>query len=107
MKLKRKHRQLIVLGIGIVIIIFGLIQALFKLEISSKITDEVTFVLMVIAAALLFTKDKDSNGDNKIENTGNGKDNIDSGIDGGEGSGGNESNLNDITINEKESVNDK
>lgn len=54
MKLQRKHRQLIALAIGILIIVFGILQGLLKFEIDRKYTDEATFVLFVAAAALLF-----------------------------------------------------
>ena len=74
MKLQRRHRQLIVLAIGIIIIIFGLLQAVLKLEIDRKITDEVTFVLMIIAVALLFTKDKKKSEDDNIAGAEKGND---------------------------------
>jgi uncharacterized membrane protein len=62
MKLERKQRQLIVLIIGLVIIVFGLLQIIFKFNINRKIVDDVTTVLFIGAAALLFTgrKKKDA-----------------------------------------------
>lgn len=62
MKLERKQRQLIVLVIGLVIIVFGLLQIIFKFDINRKIVDDVTTVLFIGAAALLFTgrKKKDA-----------------------------------------------
>ncbi len=71
MKLERKHKQLIVLGIGLLIMLFGLAQVVFKFEVDRKITDEVTFVLMIIAAFLLFSKPKNTEKD-KITEADNG-----------------------------------
>ncbi len=109
MKLERKHRQLIVLGIGVVIIIFGLLQALLKFKVDQKITDEVTFVLMIIAAALLFTKDKKKSDDNPIDGTEKGNAMTDSGGNAGGETADNAENAGDEIINkdEKESVDDQ
>lgn len=69
MKLQHKHRQLIALAIGILIIVFGILQALLKFEIDRKYTDQATFVLFVVAAALLFggRKKKDDKENTKGE----------------------------------------
>lgn len=55
MKLTDKQRRLIVLGIGLIIIILGLAQAALKINIDSKTMNNVTFVLMIVAVALLFS----------------------------------------------------
>jgi hypothetical protein len=60
-KLTDVQKRLIVLGIGVLIILAGLVQAIFKLDIFvkyKKVIDEGTFVLMIIAFALLFSKSK-------------------------------------------------
>ena len=54
MKLQRKHKRLIALAIGIVIIIFGVLQALLKFDIDRTYIDQATFVLFVVAIALLY-----------------------------------------------------
>jgi hypothetical protein len=53
MELKHKHRQWIALGIGLLFILFGLLQALFGLKIEKRISDEVSFVLMIVAISFL------------------------------------------------------
>ena len=55
MKLKRKHRQMIALAIALVIIAFGILQAVFKFDVDRKYVDQATFVLFVVAIALLFS----------------------------------------------------
>lgn len=55
MELKHKHRQLIALGIGLLFIIFGLFQAVFGLKVDKKISDEVSFVLFLVAGYLLLS----------------------------------------------------
>jgi hypothetical protein len=55
------QKRLIVLGIGLLLILFGAVQAVFKLDFfikHKKIFDEITFVLMLVAAVLLFAKKK-------------------------------------------------
>ncbi|MGI6776980.1 MAG: hypothetical protein ACOX7R_02810 [Acetivibrionales bacterium] len=55
MKLTRKQRTIIVLAIAVAFILFGLAQAIWKFEIERKIVDQVSFVLMIIAAFLIFS----------------------------------------------------
>jgi hypothetical protein len=60
-KLTDKQKRLIVLGIGLLIILLGVVQAIFKSDIFvryKRIFDEATFILMMIAAVLLFSKSK-------------------------------------------------
>lgn len=102
MRLERKHRQLIVLGLGVIMIIFGLLQAIVKFEIDNKIIDEVAFVFMIIAAALLFARDKKKGEDSTIAGAEKGNDRI--GLE--KETGRNSESINDnITTGEKESVN--
>lgn len=82
MKIQRKHRQLIVLGIAVVIIALGLVQALFKIELDRKTTEQVTFVLMIIAAALIFTKDKKKSPEENISEEEKGNDMLEAGNEG-------------------------
>lgn len=74
MKLQLKHRQLIALAIGAVIIIFGVLQALLKFQIDKKYVDQGTFVLFVAALALLFggrsKKDEDKKDEDKKDTKG-------------------------------------
>ncbi|NLW48409.1 MAG: hypothetical protein GXY86_13890 [Firmicutes bacterium] len=55
------QRRMIVLGIGLLIILFGTIQAIFKFDIFIKhkrIVDDVTFILMVFGAVVLYSNRK-------------------------------------------------
>lgn len=55
------QKRLIVLGIGLLLILFGAVQGIFKLDIFVKhkrIVDDVTLILMMLAAILLFSKRK-------------------------------------------------
>ncbi len=55
------QKRLIVLGIGLLLILLGAVQAVFKLDIFVKykrIIDDATFILMVFAAVLFFSKRK-------------------------------------------------
>lgn len=71
MKLQHKQKQLIALAIGLVIVVFGLLQALFKFKIDAKVTDEITMVLFVLAFALLFSgRSRRAGGDRASEQTG-------------------------------------
>jgi uncharacterized membrane protein YfcA len=54
MNLSSKHAISIVLGIGILIILFGVIVAVFKVNIDSNVSNKVTSFLFIIAAALFF-----------------------------------------------------
>lgn len=54
MKLQRKHKQLLALAIGLVIVFYGILQALFEFNIDRKYVDQATFVLFVVAIALLY-----------------------------------------------------
>jgi hypothetical protein len=53
-KLKLTKRQLIALAIAVLFIIFGLVQAVTGLQINKKVMDEVSFVLLMGAAVILF-----------------------------------------------------
>lgn len=58
MKLQHKHKQLIVLGIGVVIALMGLIPMLFHIQIDMQILDQVSFVLMIAGIGILFSDRK-------------------------------------------------
>lgn len=49
------QRRMIVLGIGLVLILFGVAQGLFKFDINFKIADQATYILMLVAFMLLFS----------------------------------------------------
>lgn len=55
MKLHYRHRRFIALAIGLIIVIFGLLQLLFKFTVNQKVADEVIMVLFILAFALLFS----------------------------------------------------
>jgi intracellular septation protein A len=60
-KLTAFQKRMIVVGIGLLIILFGALQATFKLDIFIKykrVVDDVIFILMVFAAMLLFSNRK-------------------------------------------------
>ena len=60
-KLTDKQKRLIVLGIGLLMILSGVAQGVFKWDFFVKykrIIDEASFILMMIAAVLLFSKSK-------------------------------------------------
>lgn len=55
MKLSYKQRTWIIVAIGLFMIVLGLVQAVFRLKIDPKITNEISFFLMIIAAMLFFS----------------------------------------------------
>jgi hypothetical protein len=54
MKLTDSQRRYIVMGIACLLIISGLIQGIFKIKVNKAVTDEISLVLMIIAAGVLF-----------------------------------------------------
>lgn len=60
-KLTAFQKRMIVVGIGLLIILFGALQATFKFDIFIKykrVVDDIIFILMVLAAMLLFSNRK-------------------------------------------------
>jgi uncharacterized membrane protein YwzB len=60
-KLTAFQKRMIVVGIGLLIILFGALQATFKFDIFIKykrVVDDIIFILMVFAAMLLFSNRK-------------------------------------------------
>lgn len=60
-KLTDFQRRMIVLGVALILILFGAVQAIFKFQIFIKykrIVDDGAFILMMLAAAVLFSKRK-------------------------------------------------
>lgn len=55
MKLDEKKRRMIVIGIAVILILMGAIEGLFKIKLDRKIVDEISFVLMMVAAWLLLS----------------------------------------------------
>ncbi|MCG8400672.1 MAG: hypothetical protein MJA84_03655 [Firmicutes bacterium] len=53
--------MIIVLAIGLLFIGFGIAQALFKFEVDKKVIDQVSFILMLAAAFLIFSGRKKKN----------------------------------------------
>ncbi len=58
MQLKRNHKRNIVLGIAALFILYGLLDWIFKFNISPSTVNNVTYVLMIGAFILLFSKPK-------------------------------------------------
>ncbi|MHB8062750.1 MAG: hypothetical protein ACYDG2_08980 [Ruminiclostridium sp.] len=71
MKLERKQKTRIVLGIAALLIIYGLLDMVFKFNISQNTINNVSMVLMIIAFGLLFSgrKPKQNNSDDTQANS--------------------------------------
>lgn len=65
MRFERKHKNIIIIGIAVFFILYGFLDMKFNFNISADIEDKVTWVLTIIAVALLFsgTKPKLKNSD--------------------------------------------
>lgn len=81
MKLERKHKLWIIIGIGAIFIIYGLLGSVFEFHADQKVVDQVSFVLMLIAFALLFSGRKKKNQNTEAENPNNINDNPDNNTD--------------------------
>ncbi|TCL71590.1 hypothetical protein EDC14_100752 [Hydrogenispora ethanolica] len=57
-KLTRKQKHAVAFGIGLLFIAYGAMGAIFKLQLNKAVADQISFVLMMIAAMLLLGKDK-------------------------------------------------
>jgi uncharacterized membrane protein HdeD (DUF308 family) len=53
MKFGQKQRLIVVVIIGVALILFGVLGMIFHFNVDSKVTNEVSFVLVIIAFALL------------------------------------------------------
>ncbi len=71
MKLSRKVRMRIIMGIAIVLIGYGLLDRAFHFNVDPKIVNNVSMVIMIIAFALLFTRDQKSQEQEASGNDGN------------------------------------
>ncbi|MDD3839962.1 MAG: hypothetical protein PHP06_05245 [Clostridia bacterium] len=58
MKISEKTRIIILLSIGIIFILMGLVQAIFDFEIDKKISDNISFILMIAALFVFFSNKK-------------------------------------------------
>ncbi len=72
MKFERKHRNIILISIAVFFILYGFLDMVLNLNVSEELEDKVSWVLTIIAVALLFsgTKPKFNNFDgmnNSIE----------------------------------------
>ncbi len=63
MRLTRKQKRQIVVGIAIVLILYGILDKLFQFNIDKKVIDNVSLVLMVLAFGLLFSRSNDKKED--------------------------------------------
>ena len=80
-KLTDFQRRMIVVGVGLLMILFGLMQVIFKFEIVNKykpLIDNFFFILMLFAAILLFSNRRkptqEQEGTERIEEVNPGKD---------------------------------
>jgi high-affinity Fe2+/Pb2+ permease len=55
MKIKLKRNQIFALAIAFIFIFYGLAQAIFQFSVNKKIVDNVSFILLIIAAGLIFS----------------------------------------------------
>ncbi|HEY5583577.1 MAG TPA: hypothetical protein VIK78_03695 [Ruminiclostridium sp.] len=76
MKLEHKQKQKIVLGIAVVLILFGILDKTYNFNIDPKTLNNITMVLMIAAFALLFSGKKkrqdnsdQTDTDSSIQNT--------------------------------------
>ncbi len=75
MKFERKHRNIIIIAIAVFFILYGLLDMVFNFNINKELEDKVSWILTIIAVALLFsgTKPKFNNFDeannSRLENT--------------------------------------
>ncbi|PYG87324.1 hypothetical protein LY28_02231 [Ruminiclostridium sufflavum DSM 19573] len=82
MKLKQKHRNIIVLSIAAIFIIYGLLNMRFHFNVSTETENNVTWILTIAAIALLFSgrKPKMNNAEgNGSEDNSAGNKNIEAG----------------------------
>ena len=57
-KLTRKQKRFVALGIGVLFVLYGALGAFFKFQFNKTVVDQVSFILMMIAAVLLLGKDQ-------------------------------------------------
>lgn len=75
MKFERKHRNIIIIAIAVFFILYGLLNMVFNFNIDKELEDKVSWILTIIAVALLFsgTKPKfnksDEANNSELENT--------------------------------------
>ena len=80
MKINLKRNQFFALAIAFIFIFYGLAQAIFQFNVNKRIVDDTSFILLIIAAGLIFSgRKKKGNNDtgnkteDKIEDTTEGK----------------------------------
>ena len=75
MKFERKHRNIIIIAIAVFFILYGLLDMTFNFNINKELEDNVSWILTIVAVALLFsgTKPKfnkfEEANNSKLENT--------------------------------------
>lgn len=72
MKLQQKHRQMIALGCGVVLILLGLVQGVFNVNISKNVSETINFILIITAALMILSgrNKKDASGDQQKQEDG-------------------------------------
>ncbi|EMS69138.1 hypothetical protein [Ruminiclostridium cellobioparum] len=69
MKLSRKLKLRIIIGIAAAMILYGVLDKFFKFNVNQKVVDNVAMVLMILAFGLLFSRG-DQSGKNEKAGTG-------------------------------------
>ena len=69
MKFERKHRNIILIAIAVFFILYGLLDMTFNFNINEELEDKVSWILTIIAVALLFSGTKPKFNNSKLENT--------------------------------------
>lgn len=69
MQLDNFKRRMIVIGIGLVFILFGAAQGIFKFKMNPEVVNEGSFILMMIAAWLLFSNRRNAANPNQEKPT--------------------------------------
>lgn len=61
MKLTDKTKTIIILIIAFIMIGMGLVQGVFGVELNEEVANQISFVLMIIAAGLFFSRKRGQN----------------------------------------------
>jgi high-affinity Fe2+/Pb2+ permease len=66
MRIKLRRNQIFALVIAFFFIFYGIAQAIFQFNVNKKLVDNVSFILLIIAAGLIFSgRKKKSNNDSQ------------------------------------------
>lgn len=72
--MKRKQKLLIVAGLGVLMIVFGVLKMIFDFDVNSSVVGNISLIIVIGAFGLLFNNsdktDKNENNKNQQENNG-------------------------------------